>query len=151
MSSLYIFCTIFGGSFVLIQFFLMIFAGIGAGSERDYSAGPNKSDQNGADPNGSDPIDHAEIRPHSGSGSLMIFSIRTITTGTAFFGIAGLCAEAAGLRPPFPLIMASFFGFAALFAIYFFTRLIHAIRNKRSIEKKSMEETTGTTEPMEPH
>lgn len=141
MSSLYTFCTIFGGSFVLIQFFLMIFAGMGADTDADYGGG---SDLDTGDSGGGESIDHSGDHGHSSAEFLKIFSLRTITAGIAFFGIAGLAAEGGGLRPPFPLIITSFFGFVALFSIYFIFRFIHSLRNNGAIVEGSALGALGT-------
>ena len=150
MYTFYVFCAVFGCFFILIQFVMAIFAGVGAdadfdggdasGSFDDASAG-DASDGGGDDASG----EGAHGGGHGSAISLLkMLSIRTVSAGIGFFGLAGLAADAAQVRPGITLGVAAVAGIAASILVYFLYRLISSFRYNGAITEASLPGCSGT-------
>ena len=150
MHTFYLFCAVFGAVFIFIQFILAIFAGIGGGTDFDAvddgSGGFDDASSTDSSDGASDAGDSSDGAQHHGSavGLLKMLSIRTVTAGLGFFGLAGLAAESADVSPAVSFGAAALAGIAAFILVYFLYRLIGAFRYNGAITEASLPGCTGT-------
>ncbi len=156
MNTFYFFCAIFGSAFILLQFFLLLFVGIGTDSDTgditsvDTETGM-EMDANSGDTDGSldsDAVEHyhdgGQEHGSSSFGFLKMLSLRTITAGIGFLGFAGLASESFGFPEYVSLFIAIVFGIAAIVLVYFLYRFINAFSHSGSLQEGSQLGCSGT-------
>ncbi len=140
---MYVFCAVFGFIFVIVQFLMMCFSGIGGDSDIDGGSGDFDSGDGGGldgdsgDGSGATESGEHEIGHGSVLGFLKILSIKTCSAGLAFFGLAGLGCESAGLSPIVTFAISAFFGFFGILLVYFLFKLLYSLRYSGSIQEGS--------------
>lgn len=152
LHTFYFLSATLGCSFVLLQFLLMLVFGLGG--EDDYgSSGSDLGDtggdvgdasvetESGGDLD-SDGAGHG-VHAHSSIDFLKMVSIRTVTAGLGFFGLAGLAAESAGLNGAFSFFIALLAGFTAFTLVYFLYRFISSFRYNGSISNSTLVDCSG--------
>lgn len=123
LEKLYYFCAVFGSLFVVMQFFLSLFTGVGA--DNDVSdVGDLDSD-------------------HSGIDFLRVLSVRTVTAGLAFFGLAGMAGVKSNSGGWITFIIAFCSGLLALFLVYFLYRLISSLRSDGAVTAETLPGSEG--------
>ncbi|MDO5553179.1 MAG: hypothetical protein Q4G68_05420 [Planctomycetia bacterium] len=150
MESLYLFCAVFGCAFVLGQLCLSFLFGLGM----DTGDGSVDSDFSG-EAGGGDLGDTGDAADgdvsgveHGASFSPLLFvkmlSVRTITAGLGFFGLAGLAGEAADLSDGLTFLVALAAGLVSFVLVYFAYRLLNAFHYNGAISQASLPGCSGT-------
>lgn len=118
MSTMYLICAALGGSIFVIQFLLTL---IGIGGEAlDFDA---------------DVTDHLDLpddtdisaTAHGSTWLFGVLSFKTVVAALAFFGIAGLAAESAGLGSAGSMVIAIIFGLAAMYTVHWVMLFIYRL------------------------
>ena len=115
MGTLFLICAVVGGTILVIQFVLTV---IGFGSEAFDIDIPCDADVDGDFDFDTDVGDAAGDHVDS-SWLFGVISFRTIVAALAFFGLAGLAAQAAGLGLTITMAVAIGAGLAAMYGVYF--------------------------------
>ena len=180
MEKLYFFCAAFGSLFVVAQFFLTLFAGVGAedagdaagdmgdvsgagGVDSDFSGGDAGSDVDGGGLDGGDadgaaghgaesagatPADPSQNGTVGEAGSGVLFlkllSIRTVTAGIAFFGLAGMAGFEAKLHQGLTFAIAVACGLTALVLVYLLYKFISSFRDNGAVTSASLPGAQGS-------
>ena len=112
MTIVYSICAAIGATILVCQFALTLF---GFGDADDIETG------DGAD------LDAAGYHPDS-TWLFGVISFRTIVAALAFFGLAGLASDAAGLELLPSLMISLAAGVAAMYGVHSLMRLLHHLR-----------------------
>jgi hypothetical protein len=145
LTNLFLICAAVGGTILAIQFLLLLIGigghameidvpqdvghGFGGDFHGDTSGGGFHGDAGGAHGIGSDAHAHGSGSAHHGSSWLFgVLSFRTIVAALAFFGLAGMAADAAGAETPTVLAVAIAAGAAAMFGVYGMMRGLYSLR-----------------------
>ena len=118
-----------GGTVLIIQFALSLIGLGGEAFDVDVSGDVDGDFSGDFDVDGdfvgeSHPLDHLDV-PDQHVGSTWLFGVitfRTVVAALAFFGLAGLWAEAIGASTPNVLLIAAAAGFAAMMGVYWLMR-----------------------------
>lgn len=123
MTSLFVLCAVIGGTILVCQFVLTL---VGFGHDvgdlsHDISVDVH-TDVVGDGSGGGDAHDggdaHEETGHHGSSWLFGVISFRTLVAASAFFGLAGLAADSAGLDLLKQLAIALVSGASAMFAVH---------------------------------
>jgi hypothetical protein len=137
MTNVYWFCAILGSTLVLLQFGATLL-GFGA-SDLDGDGVPDALESDGgADSDGGSDGDA------SGVPFLKALSIRTATAGVAFFGLGGLAGEALEWSRVATAALATAFGVAAIYGVYFLLRTLARFNADGSIRESTAVGASGT-------
>jgi hypothetical protein len=142
MSTLFAICAVLGGTVLVCQFFLTL---LGLGGDHDVSGDHDVHLGDG----GHDGGDHAHGHgpdPGDGHASSLIFGMltfRTMTAAIAFFGLAGLAADAAAFQPAEVLVIALASGVGALFAVHHMMQLFLKLRSDGTVRLMDALEREG--------
>ena len=117
MTSFFVVCTVLGGGVLLLQLLLGIL-GVDGAHGLDHLDAAHGLDDGGA---------------HDGGSGLNLFSVRALSAGLAFFGLAGLAATSAGWPLILVLPAAVVPGFLAMLLVAFSMRWILRLESDRSI------------------
>lgn len=127
MDTFFVFCAIFGATFLLAQFLL----GFGGG-DIDHEGDVGHADVDGGDHPADEPIEsegHDHDAPAEHMSSTWIFGVltfRTVLIGLTFFGLTGKAASASGFSQP--LLVAIPCGLAAMYGVYFLMRGLYRLQ-----------------------
>jgi hypothetical protein len=150
MTIVFVVCAAVGATVLVLQFLLTL-VGLGgdtfgvdmphdfehdlAGADHDFSAGDVHGD---VVHDGAAAADHGETHghfhesaghaPHDSTWLFQVLSLRTIVAALAFFGLAGLAAEAADCTPFNTLLIAVAVGLGAMYAVYAMLRGMRSLR-----------------------
>ncbi|MDO5580848.1 MAG: hypothetical protein Q4G69_06905 [Planctomycetia bacterium] len=149
-SPMYLFCAVFGFVFLVIQFLMMCFSGFGGDSDMDGGDGGDAGDAgdtgdgdtgdgDAGDGDGAHGVGHGSVL-----GFLKILSLRTCSAGLAFFGLAGLGSESAGIHPIITFLIAMIAGFFGILLVYLLFRLLYSLRYSGSIQEGTLLGCKGT-------
>jgi membrane protein implicated in regulation of membrane protease activity len=135
MTTVYAICAVVGGVIFLVQF-LMSIVGAG-GAEADFGSG------------GTDQFDltHGIDSAHHGADPSQFFGIltfKTIVAALAFFGLAGLAANAAGFTTGVTLAIAFASGVAAMFVVAALMRALLSLQEEGTEQIRNAIGQTGT-------
>ena len=132
MLTVYMVCAIVGGVLLLCQLIMTV-----AGLDGDHDIG------------GGDDFDAADHDVHAGDGDLhgssWVFgalSFRSVTAALTFFGLSGLAANEAGLRPIFVLPISVVAGGTAMLAVAWMMRMLYGLKEEGNVR---IENTVGQT------
>ena len=147
MTVVFVVCAAVGATVLVLQFLLSL---VGLGGEHDFSGGDHDFGAGETDHEISTGEAHGDAahagpaaehetnaQPHDASagqaaqGSTWLFqvlSLRTIVAALAFFGLAGLAAQAAHCRPFSTLLIASTAGLGAMYAVYAMLRSMRSLQ-----------------------
>jgi membrane protein implicated in regulation of membrane protease activity len=118
MTSFFVLCAVIGGTIMVCQFVLTL---VGFGHDvgdmaHDVSVEMH-TDVSADAHDGADA--HGDNSGHHGSSWLFgIISFRTLVAASAFFGLAGLASDSAGLGRPMQVLIAFASGVGAMFAVH---------------------------------
>jgi membrane protein implicated in regulation of membrane protease activity len=118
MTSFFVLCAVIGGTIMVCQFVLTL---VGFGHDvgdmaHDVSVDVH-TDVSADAHDGGDA--HGDESGHHGSSWLFgIISFRTLVAASAFFGLAGLASDSAGLGRPLQVLIAFASGAGAMFAVH---------------------------------
>ncbi len=140
LETLFFGCAVFGGTLLLIQFFLTAM-GFGGGE------GADGSEWDSPDADVGHPVDH--------SGAYHFFrviSFRTMVAGLTIFGLGGLAAlsgfDQFGLDSKYKGIVsvgiAVILGLVAVFTVYYLYGWLYSLRSDGSVQEKTLLGATGT-------
>ncbi|HEY9478834.1 MAG TPA: hypothetical protein VIP79_02045 [Gemmatimonadaceae bacterium] len=119
MTSFFVVCTVLGGGVLLLQLLLGIFGADGGHELGHMEAGHG--------------LGHGEAQGEPGANGLNLFSVRALSAGVAFFGLAGLAAMKAGWPLLLVLPAAVIPGFIAMLLVAISMRWILRLESDRSI------------------
>ncbi|MDO4587926.1 MAG: hypothetical protein Q4C95_11615 [Planctomycetia bacterium] len=150
MHNFYLFCAIFGGAFVVLQFLMTLMGGLGGEDASDVSdatieteAGDASFDSETGE--GAEDTFHEEMgRGGSATDLLKILSVRTITAAMAFFGLVGLAGQSAEMSNTLTLIISLIAGLFALILVYFLYRFIRSFNYDGSVKDTTLLNCAGT-------
>ena len=127
MEKIYYFCAVFGSLFVVAQLFLTLFAGLGGGDV------------------GSDSVDTdaVDVGDHAGYDFIRILSLRTVTAGLAFFGLAGMAGTQSRIGSEIVFIVAALCGLAAIVVVFFLYRLISSLKSNGAVMPETLPNSKG--------
>jgi membrane protein implicated in regulation of membrane protease activity len=133
MTTVFIICAALGGTVLVIQF-IMALIGLGgdmldmdvsADVGHDIGGGDFHGDLGGGDLHGGDfHTDHGgdshahDATTHGSTWLFAVVSFRTVVAALAFFGLAGLWAQASDFSDPMVLLVAAAAGVLAMFLVY---------------------------------
>jgi len=133
MTTVFIICAALGGTVLVIQF-IMALIGLGgdmldmdvsADVGHDIGGGDFHGDLGGGDLHGGDfHTDHGgdshahDATTHGSTWLFAVVSFRTVVAALAFFGLAGLWAQASDVSAPMVLLVAAAAGVLAMFLVY---------------------------------
>lgn len=125
LNLIFLLAAIVGGTVMVCQFVLTL---SGMGDDGGVDAHDAGAGFDGGDVSGDGaPSDHHTSASSAADGDFVhpdsswlfgVLSFRTLITGAAFFGVAGRAATASGLSNGMALIVASGFGLAAMYGMY---------------------------------
>lgn len=144
MTTVFVICAALGGAILIVQF-VMSLVGFGAhamdfdvpgdldGGGTDFHMGDfHTGDLHGGDFHGDADVHDGGLHPsahHFDSTWLFtVISFRTVVAALAFFGLAGLAANSAGIGAVPTLGIAVVSGLAAMFAVYGLMRALMSLR-----------------------
>ncbi len=142
MDRFYLFCAVFGSVLVVVQFLSTALMGGGGEDSLDLD-GDGIVDGVDGDVHGDADSDGAH---HDSSGFLFLklLSVRTVTAGVAFFGLAGLAFRDSNIGEFAQLGIAIGCGFVAMVAVYFLMRALNSFNANGSLRTGSAIGAEGT-------
>jgi NfeD-like. len=130
MLQVFVFCSVFGGTILVIQTLLTLL-GIGdmdgVGDDVDF------------DGDGSE-VGHS----HSGFGVFKFVSLRTAVAGIAFFGLAGWGMLASTGNPLLAIVAAALAGLTAVFVVYSIYKWMDSMKYDGNVSEKNLVGATGS-------
>jgi hypothetical protein len=129
LMGVYFICAVFGGTLMVLQFFLMML-GFGGGDDGgDFG----------------DDGDTGNATGHASPADIFkIVSLRTIIAGIAFFGLGGLASLTGGLSKPVSVIIAALSGVAAIYGVYYLYWSASRLKEDGSLSEKTLVGATGS-------
>ena len=130
LSGFFLVCTVVGGTVLICQFVLTL---VGLGGDHSFDAGHDVSTDFAGDvghdvhvggSHGAEGAGHDEQGHHGSSWLFGIVSFRTLVAAATFFGLAGLAAQSAELRPGPQLLVALIAGASAMYGVHWLVRTI---------------------------
>ena len=126
MTYLFLICAVIGGTVLVCQFVLTL-VGLG-GDHADFSHDV-PHDFHGdvghdVDTGGGDVAGHDAHGHHGSSWLFGVISFRTLVAAAAFFGLAGLGAESAGMNLGLQLLLAVAAGLGAMYGVHWIVRTV---------------------------
>lgn len=119
MTSFFVVCTVLGGGVLLLQLLLGLFGADVAHGLEHLEGGHD--------------LGHGGAHDGPGGNGLNLFSVRALSAGLAFFGLAGLAAMSAGWPPLLVLPAAVIPGFLAMVLVAMSMRWLLRLDSDRSI------------------
>lgn len=117
MTSLFVLCAVIGGTILVCQFVLTLVGfGHDVGDMSHDISGDVNTDVSADAHDGADA--HTEAGHHGSSWLFGVISFRTLVAASAFFGLAGLASDSAGLAPAMQILIAVASGLSAMFAVH---------------------------------
>lgn len=135
MDKIYLFCAIFGGVLVVLQFLTSLFGFGGDDLSGDAAADADGGGEIGAE---------TDVPDDGGFAFLKAFSLRSLTAGLAFFGLAGMAGREAGWPEFQTLGVAVAAGLTALFGVFYLLRTLTALRGDGSIKPSTATGCVGS-------
>lgn len=131
METMFFYCSVVGGSFMIIQF-LLAMLGIGADvDDVDFNAS--------VEPDVALDADAASSSGHSSASDIFkILSLRTMIAFCTFFGLGGLAGLKNGFSEPVSFICAIVLGSSAMLLVYFVYRWIYSLKYDGSVSEKTL-------------
>ncbi len=126
MAVLYVSCAAIGGTILLLQF-LMTVIGLG-GDALDLDLPDDVDADLDISPNTDFSGDGADDHLNS-SWLFGVISFRTLVAAAAFFGVAGLGGQSAGLHPFQTLLLATASGIAAMYGVYWVMEMLKSLQS----------------------
>ena len=138
MLNVFIFCSVLGGTILVIQTLLST-VGFGfSGLDVDVDLGDvDLGDVDAAD----GIVGHG---PWAGFHVFKAVSFRTMVAGVAFFGLAGWGTLNNTDSPVFAMIAAILAGLAAIFLVYFLYRWMNSLRYEGNVSSEKLVGATGS-------
>lgn len=132
MLTLFVLCAVVGGTILVCQFLLTL-TGLGGGADFDGDHGGDAGHFGDLD-TGADA--HAALDPGDGHASSAVFGVltfRTVVAALAFFGLAGLAADAAGWTPAQSVVTAIGSGLTAMYGVHYLLRLFAHLKSDGTV------------------
>lgn len=133
METIYVVAAVLGGTILVVQFGLSLLGlddhdGGGLAHHVDANAGFDGGDVNISHDAGSHHGVGADAG-HIGNWFYEIISIRTLSAGSAFFGLAGGASLASGFSQIGSFLLAAIAGFGAMYAVYWMYKQVYKLQN----------------------
>jgi hypothetical protein len=130
MATLFMVCAVIGVTVMLCQFALTLL-GITDIDDLGVPEVHTDADVTAFDGHADGAHGH-DAHSHHGSHWLFgVISFRTVVAALAFFGLSGLAARSAGLRPDWvPLVIALAAGWTAMYAVHWMMRTLFRMRSE---------------------
>jgi hypothetical protein len=134
MYTLFLICTLIGGTIFILQFVLAI---VGAGAD-DLDFGHDIPHDIPHDVPHDFSGDSGDVAGHGhGHGSTWMFgviSFRTIVAALTFFGLAGLASLSGSLSGPVTLLIAVGAGAAAMYGVHYLMQALYRLRYDGTVQ-----------------
>lgn len=144
MGTLFLICAVVGTTIMVCQFALTV---LGLTDVDDFDTPDVQPDADVAafDSTSAD-AGHAHQGHHRGPNWLFgVISFRTVVAAMAFFGLSGLAARSANLRPDWlPLAIALATGWAAMYGVHWIMRTLFKMRSEGNARIEYSVGKTGT-------
>jgi hypothetical protein len=124
LMGVYFFCAVFGGTLMMLQFFLMLL-GFGGGSDEGGDFGDTVEQSSPAD-------------------IFKVLSLRTIVAGLTFFGLGGLAGLTGGTSKPVSVLIACISGLAAVYGVYYLYWSAARLKDDGSLSETTLVSATGS-------
>ncbi len=125
MVTVFTLCAVVGGTVLVCQFLLTL---LGLSGDHDLLG-----DHSGLDHVPDHAHGLADDDNHASSALFSVLTFRTVVAALAFFGLAGLAANAAHWSPQQTLALALTSGCAALFGVHHLMQLFHKLRSDGTV------------------
>jgi len=143
MTTVFLFCAVVGGTILVCQFGLTLL-GLGGHEFGDGDHGDLDLAHDGADGSvddaaandghdSGDAHDEDQSHAHRSTWLFGVISFRTLVAAIAFFGIAGMAANAAGLSLPKQLVIAVVSGIGAMYLVYWLMSLLYGLGEDNTV------------------
>jgi len=132
MTTFYIICAVFGSTIMVLQFVLQVF---GIGDFDDHDPSMDVDYESSVDADGQE---------HGQSEFFKLLSLRTLISGTAFFGITGLLGESIALAPIFVFLLAAAVGLAAMVVVAWMMSVLIGLHSEGNIDVQGAMGRVGT-------
>lgn len=132
MTTLYLICAVFGATIMVVQFFLQL---LGFGEFDHHDATMELETDSSVDANGLE---------HGHSEFFKLLSLRTIISGTAFFGITGLLGNSIPLAPIFVFLLAGAVGLAAMVVVAWLMSILAGLHSEGNLDVRGAMGRIGT-------
>jgi membrane protein implicated in regulation of membrane protease activity len=132
MANVFIFCSVFGGTILMVQTLLAII-GFGLGG-LDVDVDMGDGDAGGA-------VGHSHAFTYH---IFKVISFRTMIAGVTFFGLAGWAALVGTGSQFIAILVAVLAAMVAVFAVYFLYRWINAMRYQGNVSSDKLVGATGS-------
>lgn len=151
MTAVFLFCAVAGGTVLVCQFGLTLLGlgghDFGDGDHGDFGDGGHGDmdlGHDGADGSidgaaaddahdSGDAHDEDQSHAHRSSWIFGVISFRTLVAAIAFFGIAGMAANAAGLSLPQQIVLAVVSGIGAMYLVYWLMSLLYRLGEDNTV------------------
>lgn len=126
MSTIFLYCAAIGGTFLVLQFLLLLF---GVGGDTEIGDGHGHA--------------HGDVG-HDQSAFLKMVSLQTITTFATFFGLVGLGTEQLGWSTFTVAVAATLAGISALWLVGRLMRGLSALHSQGNLDLQNAIGQTGS-------
>jgi membrane protein implicated in regulation of membrane protease activity len=133
MNTVFLACAIIGGTILVLQFALLLF---GVGGDHDLGGDPSGAGHSGGG--------HSGEVGHDQSAFLKLFSLQTVSTFCAFFGLVGLATQSLGWSPAAVGGAAALAGIGALYFVVKLMRSLAKLQSQGNVELKNAIGLTGS-------
>ena len=132
METLYLICAVFGATIMVVQFLLQL---VGVGEFDHHDASMNLETGSSIDADGHE---------HGRGEFFKFLSLRTMVSGTAFFGITGLLGESIALAPIFVFLLAAAVGLAAMVIVAWLMSILAGLHSEGNLDVRGAMGRIGT-------
>ncbi len=123
MYTVFVICAAVGGTIMVFQFVMTLIGMGGEALDIDLSGDVDVDVDADVD------FDSGDTGSHVDSSWLFgVISFRTVIAALAFFGLAGVAADRAEIRPFFTLLIAVGAGAAAMYAVFWMMRGLKSLK-----------------------
>ncbi|TWT36669.1 hypothetical protein KOR34_16080 [Posidoniimonas corsicana] len=142
---LFIICAAFGGTVLVIQFALMLL-GFSDDFDADLDADVDVEADAGVDGDHRTSVGDAADADFDHPDTVWLFqmlSLKGIVAALTFFGLSGLWARSTGMSAGPTILVASGFGFAAMYVIYWLMKQLYKLRTSGNVDIRNAHGLTG--------
>ncbi|MBC8869378.1 MAG: hypothetical protein H8E44_08170 [Planctomycetes bacterium] len=138
MTTVFFFCAVAGGTILVCQFGMTLL-GLGGHDHGDmdlaHDGADGAVDDTAADDghDSEDAHDDDQSHTHRSTWLFGVISFRTMVAAIAFFGIAGMAANAAELSLPQQMVIAVVSGIGAMYLVYWLMSLLYGLGEDNTV------------------
>jgi hypothetical protein len=137
VKNVYLLCATIGGTVLLIQTLLLVFAGHGADGDVHLDADLHDGDLSHGD------TSHGGPEAHDAGDFLKMLSLKTVVAFLTFFGLAGLASAQGGFSPASTLVVALGAGSVAFYMVAYLVVCLSRLQSKGNLDPRNAVGETG--------